>query len=140
MKRISFLLLILLWGCGKNRNNNYMPVYAVSTSINLDNPQYINLKTIGGAAYVSTTYAGRGIVVYRSGQDTYSAVERTCSYQYADTCAYVNINSSSTWLECKCCGSKFTFDGSILGAPATFPLRTYQTSYSPTTNTLSIYN
>jgi nitrite reductase/ring-hydroxylating ferredoxin subunit len=133
-----FGLLFFLTACNRN-NQNYIPAYPVDIFISIDDPVYLKLKNIGGATYVNPSYGGKGMVVYRNGPESFTAVERTCSYRYTDSCAKVNIGPDEIWLECPCCGSKFTFDGQVLGAPATLPLRTYQTYYSPTNNTLRIY-
>jgi nitrite reductase/ring-hydroxylating ferredoxin subunit len=132
------LLSVGFSACQRN-NPDWVPAYPVDVFISLDDPSFLKLKNFGGAATVQPSYGGRGIVIYRNGPESFSAVERTCSYRYTDSCARVNISSDEIWLECPCCGSRFTFDGQVLNAPANLPLRTYQTSYSPTNNTLRIY-
>jgi nitrite reductase/ring-hydroxylating ferredoxin subunit len=139
-RKLGFLALIFLALSSCQRNNpDWVPAYPVDVFISMDDPTFLKLKNFGGAATLQPSYGGKGIVVYRNGPESFSAVERTCSYRYTDSCARVNISSDEIWLECPCCGSRFTFDGQVLNAPASLPLRTYQTSYSPTNNTLRIY-
>lgn len=128
MKILSTLVIIsvILFACTKEQEST-VPSVPVNIRINLDNPGFNNLNSIGGTIYVDGGY--RGIVVYRRGQAEFMAFERTCSYQSADTCAYVSLDSTISSVGCKCCSSRFQLlDGAPIKGPANASLRTYQTN------------
>jgi nitrite reductase/ring-hydroxylating ferredoxin subunit len=128
MKTYGALLLIILvlFSCSKEQEST-VPSVPVNVRINLDNPGYNNLNTIGGSVYVEGGY--RGIIVYRRGISEFMAFERTCSYQSADTCAYVSLDSTISSVGCNCCESRFQLlDGAPIKGPANASLRTYQTN------------
>jgi len=131
----AFVFLLLTWSCSKNTGN--IPYVPVSIQINLQNPDYASIKTIGGS--VSITGGSKGIIVYRQDISVFKAYDRHCPYNPSATCSRVTANSSSMTATDTCCGSQFQlFDGSVLKGPATRALLQYQTSFDG--NILSITN
>lgn len=123
---LLFFLVIIFSACSKDQEST-VPSVPVNIRINLDNPGFNNLNTVGGSVYVEGGY--RGIVVYRRGIAEFMAFERTCSYQSSDSCAYVSLDSTISSVGCKCCGSRFQLlDGAPIKGPANASLRTYQTN------------
>lgn len=129
MKYLSLLFLwsvLLFSSCSKEKEST-IPSVPVNIRLNLDNPAYSQLNTVGGS--VTIEGGNRGIIVYRKGQAEFSAIERTCSYQSSDTCAYVSLDSTISTVGCHCCGSRFQLlDGAPIKGPANASLRLYQTN------------
>lgn len=128
MKYLSLLFfsLILFSNCSKDKEST-VPSVPVNIRISLDNPAYSQLNSVGGS--INLEGGNRGIIVYRRGQSEFSAIERTCSYQSTDTCAYVSMDSTISTVGCKCCGSRFQLlDGAPIKGPANASLRLYQTN------------
>ncbi len=133
------LIIISAYGCKKDKNNNTsVPLVAVDLTLYVNNPSYVNLNTVGGWVYV-TGYGVRGIIVYRYSSTEFKAYERNCTYQSSNACATVFVDATNIIATDTCCHSKFLLvDGSVSQGPATFPLKTYNTSYDG--NVLHIYN
>lgn len=128
MKYLSLLFFsfILFSNCSKDKEST-VPSVPVNIRISLDNPMYSQLNSVGGS--INLEGGNRGIIVYRRGQSEFSAIERTCSYQSTDTCAYVSMDSTISTVGCKCCGSRFQLlDGAPIKGPANASLRLYQTN------------
>lgn len=118
--------ILVFASCSKDQEST-IPSVPVNIRINLDNPSFTQLNSMGGS--VSITGGNRGIIIYRKTQYEFVAVERTCSYQSADTCAYVSIDSAISTVGCRCCSSRFQLlDGSPIKGPANASLRLYQTN------------
>ena len=136
-KIISSLFLFLLLALSCNKDNSYIPYVPVNIQINLQNPDYNSLKTVGGWVYI--TGGSKGIIVYRADVGDFKAYDRHCPYKPDEACSKVDVDGSYLTAIDTCCGSKFQlFDGSVLKSPATRSLQQYQTSYDG--NILSINN
>ena len=141
-KYFSFALLafIFIVSCNKSTIDR-VPNHYIDVTIFLDDPRYINLKAPGGVSLIYPNYTGNGVVLYRQNNDSYLALERTCTYKPLDSCSILDLDSGgSLWLNCRCCESRFTLDGAILKTPAQLPLKQYTTQYILSTNSLRIYN
>ena len=128
MKQLGVVILVcmLFASCSKDQEST-IPSVPVNIRIDLDNPEYNQLNTIGGS--ISIEGGIRGIIVYRIGQVEFIAFDRNCSYQSFDSCATVSLDSTISSVGCKCCGSRFQLiDGSPINGPANASLRRYQTN------------
>ena len=124
------LFFVLSVACRKEENNN-VPLTQVNINIVLDDPDYINLKTIGGWEYISG--GSRGIIVYRLGENEFKAYDRHCTFQPSNTCALVSVDVNNITASDDCCGSSFLLqDGSVSKPPATTSLKSYPTSFDGT--------
>jgi len=124
------LFFVLSVACRKEENNN-VPLTQVNINIVLDDPDYINLKTIGGWEYISG--GSRGIIVYRLGENEFKAYDRHCTFQPSNTCALVSVDANNITASDDCCGSSFLLqDGSVSKPPATTALKSYPTSFDGT--------
>ena len=137
---VPLILFSVLLTCKKDSSQSDVPNTLVDITIYLTEPQYTALNTVTNWAYVSGGV--RGIFVYHSAPDAFVAIERNCTYQANNSSAIVSVDSSNTaHLKDASCGSKFYIsDGSVAGAPATVPLKRYQTSYNSSTFVLHIFN
>jgi nitrite reductase/ring-hydroxylating ferredoxin subunit len=129
--RIKYLAIVLAWqffAC-TDTIDSPIPNIPVNVQIDLQNPMYLSLQTIGGVLILEGGY--RGIIVYHKNNNEYAAYDRACAYQTIDTCAYVKIDSAMSSVGCKCCASRYQlYDGVPIKGPANAGLRTYQTSIS----------
>ncbi len=80
MKKTIFLLITLLVcscsGDDDNRNNPFLPNVNFSFQINLNLPQYVNLRVPGGVFVDRTDGRGiKGVIVYNQNDDQFFAYE-----------------------------------------------------------------
>lgn len=105
--------------------------------LNLNLPDYLDLKRDGGYVYLDDPGV-RGIIVYRQSASNYYAYERNCSFQPNSACATVEVHVSTLYIFCACCSSSFDFaTGYPTGGPAWRPLRRYETSLNGSTLTIT---
>lgn len=100
MKRVILIsLLTLLFACKKTEEtNNCFPFISVNESINLNLPQYINLRTPGNSVYI--TGGHRGIVIYNVNGKDFKAFDRACP-NHIDSCLPMTIKNDIR-LKCSC--------------------------------------
>ncbi len=133
---VFFMICLILTGCNDEENNN-IPLVEVYFDININDPKYINLQTIGGWEYL--TGGSRGIILYRKSTDVFMAYDRHCTFQPSNTCSLVSVDGTNFSASDICCGSSFLLDnGSVSKPPAAFPLKQYNTFFDGTT--LSVRN
>lgn len=137
LKSRYWLLIGLFAACEPNLSDDQIPYVAFNDIIiNLNLPEYINLRTDGGHKEISGGV--RGIILYRVNSTTYRAYERNCSFQPNEACATVNVHTSGLFMTDPCCGSNFNFsDGNPSGGPAWRPLVRYRTQLFGTDLTIT---
>jgi nitrite reductase/ring-hydroxylating ferredoxin subunit len=136
---ISLLIILLLIVTSFKQckeHENPVPITNVNITIDLNDANY-NDFVPGSYKYI--TGGVSGIVLYRKNFNEFSALERTCPYE-ADYGTRVTVDTDNDlFLLCDSCESRFYIeDGSLLGGPSEYPLRTYKTSYDG--RFLYIYN
>ncbi|MCX6257666.1 MAG: hypothetical protein NTW49_07215 [Bacteroidia bacterium] len=134
LSKIIFFLLIAslflsFFSCNKKDEVPYVPV---NFSIQLNDPDFSILNSVGNFVYV--TGGVNGIIIYRVSGDQFMAYDRTCTFRPMDNCR-VTVEQTHTFAVCKdCCSSKFLLlDGSVTQGPASVPLKQYQTSFNGVT-------
>lgn len=85
------------------------------TKIDLNNPSYSALKTVGGFAYAGD------IIIIRSSDTAYIALSKICTHEGCT----VTYNHDNKQLPCPCHGSVFTNTGSVVTGPAQTSLKVY---------------
>ena len=133
------LILLVPGGCDKEQQIPVPYVY-VNYTVYLSNPSNYHLLVPGG--YLILKNEGNlGIILYRQTlgeRNDFVAFDLTCTHEPLEACI-VAIDSTGFYLECPCCGSKFTvWDGMVAQAPARWPLKEYQTAF--TGSTVRIFN
>jgi nitrite reductase/ring-hydroxylating ferredoxin subunit len=141
--KIRFFLLIfffslLLASCMKEKNN-VIPDVFVGFTLDLTDPEFINLTAIGSDTVDAHTnnwgsgaagFNGNGIIVYNGGDDFY-AYDRTCPHDYATNSLSVRVKIDFTIAVCPKCGTTYALSAS--GTPASgigrYPLKNYRTSF-----------
>ena len=114
MQKLFLLLsLVIFFSCEKNDTNDVLPEVFVDETINLNLPQYINLQTPSGFAYI--TGGIKGIVVQNTGigNPPYKAFDRACPNN--DCSTSMNFDGSLK-LKCPCDNSEYSI---IDGSPQT---------------------
>ena len=137
MKKYSFffLLLVLLNSCSEQavRNNNpYLPNYTVLIDINLNLPEYSNLKFVSNAVLIPAKGV-RGVVVFNTGSG-YNAFDAACPNQALSSCSTMTIKGIN--LLCACDNeeySLFTGQGKLQ-----YPLKQYRVEVNG--DVLRVYN
>lgn len=129
---------LLMAGCEPDLRDDPIPWQPFDViNINLNLPEYIDLKMDGGSYYLQDGGV-RGIIVYRQSASSYIAYEANCSYQPNSACATVEVHSSNLYLLCSCCNSTFDFaSGNPTSGPAWRPLQKYETTLNGTTLTIT---
>lgn len=128
--------LVLTTGCKKERTVQ-VPLVNVDISINVNLPAYNALAVTGGWVYI--TGGSQGILVYRNGMDSFTALDRHCTYHPEDLCRVTVDGSEVVARDTACCHSAFLLmDGSVVNGPAVFGLKRYNTTFNGTV--LRIFN
>ena len=74
-------------------------------------------------------YTGGSVLVARTSDGVYHAMTSICTHQ---GCTIDQYNSGSKEFICPCHGSQFSATGTVIGGPASNPLKQYATSISGT--------
>lgn len=121
MKRLFIALFIISFlSCDDPQYNDLLPDRIVNVTINLSNPEYINLQVNGGNAETPTSeqYGFKGIFLIRRSQDRYAAFERACPHLTLSECSRMTFDGF--YFKCPCDNSTFSsFDGSSNDTPYT---------------------
>jgi|TARA_B110000263_G_scaffold190607_1_gene168389 nitrite reductase/ring-hydroxylating ferredoxin subunit len=123
-----FLLLILLgiFSCSKNQlnNNPYLQDISFEKVINLNLPQYDNLKYSGGSIYLQSGGI-KGLLLFNI-NDQIMAWEASCPNQYPSSCSKMTINGVQS--VCSCEDFKYSLaTGQILSnsEKESYPMKLY---------------
>ncbi len=113
----------LIESCQKN---NPAPA-PVNFSINLTDPAYAALKTVGGFIEYSNA------IVIRTGASTYVALSDICTHSGCTVSYYSNQNQ----IVCPCHGGTFDINGNVVSGPPPSALAKYNVSVNGNTLTVS---
>jgi nitrite reductase/ring-hydroxylating ferredoxin subunit len=145
VSKISFFLItaILLIFSSCNKKNDVIPDVYVDFTLDLYDPEFVDLNAIGGSDTISSRtnnwgrgaagYGGNGIIVTR-GVDEFYAYDRTCPHDYVINELSIKINidkSNSMRAVCPRCST--VYELMAYGTPASgigqYPLKNYKTSF-----------
>jgi len=145
LKRTFFSIIIVLTislsSC--NKNNDVIPDVYVNFTLDLNDPQFVNLSALGGSDTIDSRtnnwgrdaagYNNNGIIIYR-GVDEFFAYDRTCPHDYnlGDLSIKVNIDLKYyTMAVCPECGTMYSLGayGTPYSGIGRYPLRNYKTSF-----------
>lgn len=137
---LSFVFVLFLTvSCGREQRIP-IPYVPVNYTVYLTNPSNDDLRVPGGSLIISDQ-GNHGILLYRvsyGDSKDFVAFDLTCSHEPNENCI-VFIDDTEFYLECPCCGSKFSiFTGYPSEGPARWPLKQYETASNE--NTVRIYN
>lgn len=136
---LSIFLTLILPSC-KGTDNNVIPDVYVDFTIDLLDPEFVNLAVIGNSDTIDAStnnwglkaagYDNNGIIVY-SGPEEYYAYDRTCPHDYATNGSSVKVKIDFAVAVCPLCGTKFSLAayGTPLSGPGKYPLKNYKTRF-----------
>ena len=136
---IVSIFLLMINSCKKTAPQAAVPYVNVNFPIYLNLNTYNKLNVPGNWIYV--TGGDKGIIIYRYDQSTFSIWDRCCTYNALSADAYVSVESNNVYAIDSSCGSVFNIlNGQVQHGPATLPLKGYNYTFDPTSNTLNVYN
>ncbi|GAB3891631.1 Rieske (2Fe-2S) protein [Larkinella knui] len=97
-------------------------------TLNLNDAANAKLKQNGGFMYKN------GMIIARTKDGSFIAVSQVCTHAGVT----VEFDAAGNRIHCPGHGSNFKNDGSVINGPAGSPLKTFKTTFDPTTNTLKI--
>jgi hypothetical protein len=141
------LALLGIGSCSKNPINPEITPAIVRIDINPNNIFYQQLNTVGGWVYVKNGDNGvylssesRGVIIYRSGIDTFKAYDRIPPNN-PNQCgsSTVLVVSSVPFVKDPCTGNLYSLtDGTLVKGTGKYPMVQYRAEYDGTL--LHIYN
>lgn len=105
MKKIISLSLLLfsLFACTSDSQsyyNPYLPNVAVQLDINLDWPEYSELRHVGGI-HMTTLQGIRGIIIINTGSG-FRAYDAACPNHELRDCSTLEIKKGDIFAKCRC--------------------------------------
>lgn len=132
---LIFLVIPFLFSCsdsGFNNTNPFVPNYTFAIDLNLNLPEYSNLKFVSNAVYISGIGA-RGVIVFNTGSG-YNAFDAACPNQAISDCSTMTIKGINAICGCDNAEySLFTGQGQLQ-----YPLKQYRVQVNGTV--LRVYN
>jgi nitrite reductase/ring-hydroxylating ferredoxin subunit len=143
IKLFFIILFIAFTGVSCNEKNDIIPDVSVDFTMDINDPQFVQLNIIGGSVMVNAStnnwgryaagFAGNGIIVSR-GVEEFFAYDRTCPYEYALSGGSVKVNLDNTgFAKAICPQCKTTYELLSFGTPASgpgkYPLKNYRTTF-----------
>lgn len=95
---------------------------------------YPNLTTVDGAAFAYVASLDLTILVVRTGDTTFIAVDGLCTHRNC----YVGFQAASDDFYCNCHGARFAADGSVVSGPTSIPLSSFPATFDGTVVTVDI--
>lgn len=129
MKKTILILLSFAFLSSKcNRRKDDIPYVPINITININEPAFFNLTSVGG--HETIVGGSLGIIIYRNGFDEFSAIERHVPYNVNENCQVAILDDEVT-LDDPCSESQWLIiDGSILNGPTSKNLLQYDTSFN----------
>jgi len=143
VSKIRFFLIALTFtiffgSC--NKENDVIPDVYVDFTLDLFDPEFVNLNAIGSDTVDARTnnwgrgsagFEGNGIIVYNGGDGQFYAYDRTCPHDYEVNGLSVKVKIDFTIAVCPKCGTTYALSAS--GTPASgtgrYPLKNYRTYF-----------
>ncbi len=138
--RLFFAILLILFGFSKCSTENPIPDVHINLTIQLNNPLYNDLNSVGNSVYIPNP-GYKGIIIIRTGFDSFKVYDASCTYNPNSVNSIVEIKDVIYGV-CKSCGSKFNLmlQGYVEKGPASISLKTYNVKFNESAQTLYIYN
>jgi nitrite reductase/ring-hydroxylating ferredoxin subunit len=139
---IALSFALSLSSCKKSKNDVIPDVY-VDFTLDLADPEFINLNAVGGTVTVdertnnfgsrAAGFTGNGIIVH-AGVGEFFAYDRTCPHDYEADGSSVRINvdnSNTLYAICPECKTKYGLpvNGTPTEGIGRYPLKNYKTSF-----------
>ena len=138
MKRLGIAIILLLTFAGCGKQGNVVPNVAVNFQLQLNDPKYSPLRSVGSAVLVDG-YGVAGVVIANT-VNGYRAYDRCSAYEPEKRCA-VTISDNNLTVTDPCSGAKWLLqDGTPNKAPAVRSLKPYNVYIDASRNFLTISN
>jgi len=136
---IAVIYLLVLSSC-KSSDNDIIPDVFVDFTIDLLDPEFVNLSAIGNSdtidasthnwGYRSAGYDNNGIIIY-SGPGEYFAFDRTCPHDYAVNDLSIKVKIDFAVALCPVCGTQYALSayGTPISGVGKYQLKNYKTSF-----------
>ena len=136
MKKLFILVAatLLFLACSKDNHsyyNPYLPEVPVQLDINLDWPEYSELRPPGGV-HLTHIQGIRGVIIINTGS-AYRAYEAACPNHVLRDCSTLEVKKGAIFANCVCpddCASFNLHLGTSLDSE--YPLKSYRVSQSGT--------
>ncbi len=136
MKKIIFILgIFLIFSCGSddaNQDNPFLPDVSFSFQLNLNLPQYVNLRVPGGIFVDRTSGRGiKGVIVYRLNTDQFFAYELSDPNQNPTlACSTLTVQGTRASSDC---GTENIYEiasfGQLIKGEGSYPLFPYRVTF-----------
>jgi len=121
---VLFILFISFFSCQKSSTNDSLPNLPVNETIFLNNPEFINLQTVGGWAYANGGI--KGLIIYHENGSLYKAYDRACPHISPNNCSTMIVENSIKMI-CPCDDASFNIlNGAPLTSGISFSAREYK--------------
>ena len=137
MKIINCITILTLLFFSCSNQENYIQNVYVDVEIDLNLPEYSEIKTSGNSMFIKGGV--EGIIIYHGVGNDYKIYDRNCSYEPSLICSVIDsVNSGIAY--CGCCTSAFLISNNAepINNPALLPLKSYK--WSLNNNILRIFN
>lgn len=134
-------MLIATGSCNRDKND-IIPDVFVDFSININDPEFSDLKIPGNSVTVNAStnnlgyraagYAGNGIIIYHDIEGEFFAFDRTCPHDFAKNGATVKLDVDYIYAICPVCKTYYAMSsfGTPASGPGRYPLKNYRVAYS----------
>ena len=130
-----FLIITLLFSCsdsGFKNINPYLPNYSVIIDLNLNLPEYSNLKFVSNAVFIPGKGV-RGVIVFNTGSG-FKAFDAACPNQALASCSTMTLKGIN--LVCPCDKEEYSlFSGQ---GKLQYPLKEYRVQVNG--DVIRVYN
>ncbi len=143
--QLFFAIILILFGFSKCSRENPVPEVYINVVIQLNDPSYIALNSVGNSVYVPNQ-GFKGIIITRTEIDKFTVYDASCTYKPNNGKSIIKIKGMNG--VCPECGSNFSLltsgyvvkDNKGKEGPATMPLKIYSAKFNKSANTLYVYN
>jgi nitrite reductase/ring-hydroxylating ferredoxin subunit len=138
---IATLTAVSLTSCKKSKNDVIPDVY-VDFYIDLNDPEFFDLNSIGNSRVVTSItnnwginaagYDYNGIIVYRATLDEFYAYDRTCPHDFAVNGKSIKLNIDGIFAVCPECGTNYALPsfGTPYSGVGKYPLKNYKATFN----------
>ncbi len=138
--RLFFLIILIPVIFFECEQNYPVPYVYVNFVIELSDPLFINLNSIGNSVVIPNE-GNKGIIIINT-LEGFAAYDATCTYDPGHKWGKVVPDQTGVFATDTVCGSKFNllYNGSVYEGPASLALKSYVADYNPNMKTIHIHN
>jgi hypothetical protein len=135
---LIFLIPLFFFSC---KQDSPVPEVYVSFYVELNNPTYYALNSVGGSVEVADQ-GYKGIILIQTDYGQFAAYDATCTYDPEEDWGKVVPDKSGVFASDTVCGSRFVllYGGYPDSGPASIALKMYVADYNSTLNRLYVHN